>query len=566
MRAVTEMTLPPFARVLMCILLLTPLPALATLQCYDCHGTKLSPNSGDVRPIDSPLRNISSGGFTGNHQTHMDAAASQATCVKCHPGSADYTRSHRNGVITMAFNINSSPLRAVYRNGSTSFPQTPFPRLGSCSNVNCHFERETRTWGGNPLASPEGCSECHGSPPNGGDGGAAGSHGIHDPYYPGIAGCAQCHADHSQEVNPFSHATSAGRKLSLIIQNPVTSVRGAYSGNLDDYLPKSSTNSFGSCSTVYCHSKGDSSTTYLPNVQPVWGGSLPGDCSGCHGNGHGTGAEIISGSHTIHVGKDYYGQYVYSCSICHSSTAAGNNEIANRANHVNQTIDVSVAPSFGGSYSADGHAPGAAAGSCQNVYCHSNVQPADGIGGPTVYTNADWGDANSINCGECHAGDGGHGHSGAKMATGSHTRHLDYAFTATSPTVRCMICHKYTNQPFVPSCFGNPYGNTVCHWGTGAKHANGEIDVRLDPTFGNMSAYQGAPAPGNGYSNCANTYCHSNGSSVSTGIIPASTTTNWGSGPIGCGSCHGNPPSYTNGTSSKANSHTAHTSDCSICH
>lgn len=248
------------------------------------------------------------------------------------------------------------------------------------------------------------------------------------------------------------------------------------------------------------------------------------------------------------------------------NTATGSQTIANRANHVNGQIDVNVDPAFGGSYTSTGHAPGAAVGSCQNVYCHSNAQPDGGVGGPTVYNTPEWGGADSVNCGSCHAGDGGHGHSGAMIATGSHGKHLTYGFTATSNTVRCMICHKYTDQPFVPTCFGNPYGNTVCHWGTGAKHANGKIDVIIEPTFGNMSAYQGGTEPGNGYSNCSNTYCHSNGSSIATGVIPASTTTTWGSGVLACNACHGNPPAYVN-NEPKANAHAAHSGEgCGSCH
>ncbi|MBT0663476.1 CxxxxCH/CxxCH domain-containing protein [Geobacter pelophilus] len=558
------MSAPRFACLITFFSLLSAIPVFA-IECYQCHGGQ---TPQDYRPIDAGYRNISTGGFQGSHRTHMATTAVPVTCSRCHQGAAEYGPGHANRLIELAPNINSSPLAAVYRNGSTAFPQRPVPRLGSCSNVNCHFERETKVWGVPPLTVPDGCKECHGAPPGGGDSGAAGSHPQHDLYFPGASGCVKCHTDHTKDAFPFNHATSVGRGLLLGIQNPVSSVRSLYSGALNDYLPKSSSNQFGSCSNVYCHSKGDSLTSYQPNVVPSWGISLPGDCSGCHGNGHGTGTEIVSGSHTIHVGKDFYGQYVYQCSTCHFYTAAGSQAIANRANHVNSQVDVSLAPSFGGVYTADGHAPGAPVGTCQNVYCHSNVQPDGGIGGPTAYNTPEWGDAGSIQCGGCHAGDGGHGHGGVKMATGSHTRHLAYSFTTTTNTVKCMVCHKYTNQPFVTSCYGNPlaveYGNTVCHWGTGELHANGKVNVRIEPTFGNMSAYQGSPEPGNGYANCTNTYCHSNGTAIATGVNTPSATPNWGSGAIGCTSCHGYPPNYANGTP-KANSHARH-STCNLCH
>ena len=536
---------------------------LAAIQCYQCHGSKTPP---DYRPVDASYRNITTGAFQGNHRTHMDASATKESCAKCHPDSVAYLSGHRNGLIELSPTINSSPLAAVYRNGSTAFPQRPVPRLGSCNNVNCHFERETPVWGTTPLAVPAGCSVCHGSPPDGGDTGAAGSHHRHGLYFPGPGGCAHCHANHLVDGNTFAHATSAGRRNLDIRLISYSSPGGSYSGPLDDFLPKSQENRFGSCGNIYCHSNGTGSVSFSSNVMPTWGTALPEDCSGCHGGDYRSATEIATGSHTIHVGRDMYGQYIYDCSTCHSATATDSRTIGNMGNHVNKIVDVVLKPNFGGTYSATGHAPGGAVGSCQNVYCHSNVQPNGGVGGPTAYDNPTWGDANSVNCGDCHVGDGGHGHGGAKMATGSHTRHLDYAFTTTSSTVKCMICHKYTDQPFVTSCFGNPYGNTVCHWGAGAKHANGQVDVRLDPTFGNMSAYQGAPQPGNGYANCLNTYCHSNGSSISTGQIPPSSTTTWGSGTLACNACHGNPPDYVNGAP-KANSHANHSNfSCSRCH
>lgn len=532
------------------------------IECYQCHG---SGNPPDYRPVDAGYRNITSGGFQGNHRTHMSASATPATCQKCHSGASGYGPGHRDGQIQIAQNINNSA-GGVYRNGTTVFPQRPLPSLGSCSSVNCHFERETDIWGGPPLTVPNGCSKCHGSPPNGGSSGAAGSHAIHDSYYPGTGGCASCHADHRNDTSAFSHATSVGRNLILAIQNPFTSLGGSYSGPLDDYLP-SQTNQFGSCSKVYCHSKGDSRSVFVPNTVPTWGTPMPADCSGCHGNGHGAAAEITSGSHTMHVGRDYYGQHVYACSTCHSTTASDNRNIGNRENHVNRKIDVVPDSTVGGSYSGNGQQPGSAYGQCANNYCHSDVQPDGGVGGPTTYATPTWGAANSVGCGGCHA-TGGHGHgTTSRMATGSHQKHLTYSFTTTSDTVKCIICHKYTDYPFVTSCFGNPYGNIICHAaGTSAKHANGKIDVRIDPVFGNMSAYNGSPEPGNGYSNCTNTYCHGNGTSVATGVITSNTTVNWGSSTLACSACHGNPPGYANGQP-KANSHAKHSAfSCSRCH
>jgi hypothetical protein len=42
-------------------------------QCYDCHGSPTTAAGGgnDLRPVDSTYRNITTGGFVGNHQTHI---------------------------------------------------------------------------------------------------------------------------------------------------------------------------------------------------------------------------------------------------------------------------------------------------------------------------------------------------------------------------------------------------------------------------------------------------------------------------------------------------------------
>src|SRR5512138_2183975 len=180
-----------FALVLSAILLIAAGTASAQIECYECHGSKVPP---DYRPVDAPYRNITTGGFQGNHRTHLSPADTFNGCVRCHPGSDKYTSSHRDGKIKLAANINNSPLgNARYRNTSSAWKQTATPLLGTCTNVNCHFEQTTPTWGADPLVYPDNCSVCHGAPPSGGLTGAAGSHGKHDQYYPGVANCQLCH-------------------------------------------------------------------------------------------------------------------------------------------------------------------------------------------------------------------------------------------------------------------------------------------------------------------------------------------------------------------------------------
>jgi hypothetical protein len=71
------------------VLLLSSAVALAgQLDCTGCHAEK-----NDYRPIDSPYRNISSGGFMGNHRTHLSEGSTFNSCVTCHNNDS-YTTSH----------------------------------------------------------------------------------------------------------------------------------------------------------------------------------------------------------------------------------------------------------------------------------------------------------------------------------------------------------------------------------------------------------------------------------------------------------------------------------------
>jgi hypothetical protein len=76
------------------LLLLITSGGAAALECYDCHGTK---STGDIRPLDSSERDPSTGGFPGNHRTHLPQVVTpsqKGTCAICHPGSDTYTSSH----------------------------------------------------------------------------------------------------------------------------------------------------------------------------------------------------------------------------------------------------------------------------------------------------------------------------------------------------------------------------------------------------------------------------------------------------------------------------------------
>lgn len=381
--------------------------ARAGIQCYACHGTMVS---GDYRPQDSTFRNISTGGFPGNHRTHLSNAATGDSCTVCHGNNA-YLPSHRNGSIDMAGNINSSPATGAYSRG-TSFAQSSTPAWGTCANVNCHFEKTTPPWGSSAFTSPTDCNRCHEAPPATLD---AGSHARHDTYYPGPANCGTCHADHLAEVKPFAHATSAGKRdLAVSLHDPHNVAAGTYSGSVNEYLP-SQNNIYGTCSNTYCHSNGTSvATGSIPaNTTVTWGTAGPLACNACHG----TPPAYANGSpkanrHAAHA--------AYSCNKCHANTTADGTTISNPANHVNKSYDVAQGSGVSFSYVFN-----TAGGSCSAISCHGS-------------TGAQWG---STSCLGCHSvAQGNRAAVAAQLGGGSH--HIQGTLTDAA----CYQCHWEANS------------------------------------------------------------------------------------------------------------------------
>jgi predicted CxxxxCH...CXXCH cytochrome family protein len=94
-----------------------------------------------------------------------------------------------------------------------------------------------------------------------------------------------------------------------------------------------------------------------------------------------------------------------------------------------------------------------------------------------------------------------------------------------------------------------------------SNHVNRSYTLAAGPTV--SFSYTFATSGGT----CNNISCHSNGTSVATGVLVSNTMV-WGTGPFYCGSCHNYPPDYPTG-SPKANSHTIkeHAQySCSKCH
>jgi predicted CxxxxCH...CXXCH cytochrome family protein len=502
--------------------------AFAALQCYDCHGTTATQ---DIRPEDESFRNPSSGGFPGNHRNHLGYGASPGACQKCHPGSAGYVSGHRDGKIKLSGSINSASLITTYNNSTSAFLQRSNPSLGSCANVNCHFENTSPVWGTNALASPGDCSRCHGTPPSGGTTGSARSHARHDVYYTGAGKCITCHTDHTSDANPFSHATSAGRR-NLIVgpKDPLNAPTGSYNGLVNDYLP-SQNNTFGSCSDLYCHSNAAPFDKSSSTATPAWGGGEQA-CSSCHDTG-GT-SSGLSGRHGKHTG----GTYNFACDRCHNETVTGSSIIKSTTLHVNKSKDVTFKE--GGGYDKSGRA-------CSGTYCHSNA--AGGV--PRVAVK--WSDTTvTMTCYSCHKGrtaDSSADNCAAiagvwssargyctpdlTMSSNGHHRLVGPQWIRKYP---CYFCHNNTVD--ASGAIKNP-----------AMHVNNSKNISMSTQW-NIDGRQSASYDSE-TKICSNVYCHSDGTTNPEDVRPFA----WTEPKTECNTCHGHPT----GTCSNVNCHDGRT-------
>ncbi|WP_298268835.1 CxxxxCH/CxxCH domain-containing protein [Geobacter sp.] len=464
--------------------------ARAASTCSDCHG---------MPPIDAPYRNITTGGFKGSHQTHQPAAAGAANCAVCHTGSATYGTDHTNGTIDLSNNLNNSPVAALYSKG-VFFNQTSNPVMGSCANVNCHFEKTTPLWASAKLVSPNDCGVCHGNPPSDGNHpsitGPGKKHG--DYYGTGATSCGKCHVDHTAEAAPFAHASSAGNRSLILRFTATPNTGGTYSKSANltypNYLPSKNPMRDGTCSGMYCHSDGAGGA---PGTVPAWGGTLPADCTGCHGGNATSASPIASGLHTRHINAAAVLGTNFECARCHNGPVSAGNDraITTPASHVNGTKTVSFVG--GGTYNAT-------AKTCATTVCHSSGKATAPQPAAPSWTGA------ALGCNGCHGTsnplgipDYPNGSAGVPLAN-SHARHAAAAGD-------CDKCH--TNTTTTGTAI--KAGSTV--------HTNGTIDVNFNTAkVGTTATWSAATKT------CSNVSCHGTAKPVWGGTLPTD-----------CSGCHG---------------------------
>ena len=308
-----------------------------------CHGM---PPRDAVRKANPHFDSMSSA-FFGNHRNHLPAAPVAAACNVCHTPVAPTNYGHQNEIIGMTNSLkgySSAAVRAKYDKG-VFFNQTSIPNLSNarCSNVSCHFEKQTPFWGAGAYVAPIDCNACHGAPPAGTSvapsGGLAGSHARHDAYFPGTGNCQKCHASYTT----FTHATSAGRALMVqgYLRDPLNTLEASatYSGAGANYLPsKSGSQVFGTCGNLYCHSSGQSATgagTGTLVTTAAWGsGAL--NCGSCHQNMGPAVNAAATGKHARHAQTAGI-----SCSVCHGASYSGTTvPTGSGTTHVDKNINL----------------------------------------------------------------------------------------------------------------------------------------------------------------------------------------------------------------------------------
>lgn len=489
-------------------------PSQYSQGCSDCHG---------MPPIDSQFRNLTTGSFNGNHQRHASSSAS--SCVCCHPGAASFGYGHMTSIVFVSANINGSPAGGQYKVSGTQVTfrnLTSSPELGSCVNVNCHFEAATAQWGSANFSTSADCSSCHPVP------GSSTSHARHDQYYSWAAnGCTKCHADYKTGF-VFSHATSAGKRgISVLLEE------GGYSGNGLNYLPsQSGTRVFGSCSNLYCHSNGTSvSTGSIPDNSTVnWGTAGPLACSSCHGNPPAYASDSPK--------KNSHVKHNYTCNICHSVTTATGSTIASVAAHVNNSynVDQGGSATFSYAYNASGS-------TCVSVSCHS-----DGTGvwtGSVVPSaaTATWGGSGA--CYSCHGADSAYNdyrealpaYTDGTPKPNAHGYHVDRRTTPSSD-IKCVHCHASvtSSNTAIDGAVPSDHANGTYNVAGGGTYFDGDNTMNSTTVTVNLS-YAGSP----GVSSCNTVSCHPVGLDVTT-VPPAPKTRSgssvkWNSSGV-CIDCH----------------------------
>ncbi|MBI2375151.1 MAG: CxxxxCH/CxxCH domain-containing protein [Deltaproteobacteria bacterium] len=563
----------------------TPVTAVPEEGCRSCHGSRA--NAAPPKAIDGALSRSARG--VGAHQAHLSGGAfsRNVPCEECHavpelvgdPGHLDETP---GAELLFGAVATASAAAPSYDEGS-----------GSCANTYCHGAKLTGGAAPVPIWTSEGsivCGGCHGLPPPAPHPASERCELCHSP----VAGpnktiaerrrhgdgtldavdgaaCLGCHGSGASSAPPKDLDGQSDPRLVTVGAHQEHLSGGQFSkpvecvechlvptaldspGHVDTARPAELT--FGSiaradaatpswdrtamtCSGAYCHGATLEGST--PSV-PVWTQlEATGRCGSCHG--------LPPAAPHPDVDR---------CELCHLPTAGPAQTIANRATHVNGTVDVAL----------DG---------CGD--CHGgpvNLAPPKDITEQTDTT---------------------------LRSVGAHQTHL--AGGVSSKPVACDACHlvpQHVDDPghIDPSPAevtlvadpgrtatfdGTTCANTTCHAGPGAESSDPSWTV-VDGTQARCGGCHGLPPPAPHPASDRCELCHED-------AVPAQRIgdrTKHGDGIVqatddDCSACHGSlespaPPKSTGGdldtTSLSVGAHASHLTarnllslpvPCSACH
>ena len=511
-----------------------------------CHSSGIAPGASGPTYKAVVWNTVSSGcnfchaasPATNAHTTH--ATTYSYGCVECHAGtvSNNSTISNKANHVNFVNNVYWNSLG--YNNGGGVYASSA---AYACSNIYCHSQGQagvapynsagntpnvTAVWTSVGKLGTE-CTGCHN-----GDSTATGglimntykhTQHVNNAAVNGVNyTCDICHKDtvaagQNRTLNAVTGTAKHVNKEVNVVFTALNSA-GVYTGSLTPG------DAVGTCQTAYCHSIGNLN---VPNSQlpagwttlyrnPAWNGAAI-SCNGCHGPSTASGypdyatglaGSVSANSHPKHSGTGA-GQSNINCSLCHNQVTTNGTAIngATPSLHINgitQNVDFAASQS-GAGYTA---VYNAGTKTCNNFYCHSNVQGATGSGSPSTFASPQWG--GSTNCGSCHLN-----MATDPTGTGSHKLH---AGTTGNAQYTCSYCHG-----------GNYTASSV----DTALHVNKTINLSwttnaVGTTYSKTTSFAAGSAA---YGNCSTNRCHGSGTPT-WGNATARTT---------CEKCHGSAAS-----------------------
>lgn len=527
-----------------------------TASCTSCHGNPpiVATAGGPSGLADN--NGATPGGTTGSttpgaHDAHVNSQG--IGCTACHYGSTGSGGTHNNGdlKVTLGFYLFGGAVQGgaydgqtgVSYNATSTTPATNTSSGGglTCSTVYCHSTVQGAAGTGAPTyatpswtnSSPNNvqCGTCHKGDGTSGNASLmdSGSHTKHVASTEYNKPCSTCH-------------TGAGSGTSVHVNNLInvaidSTYGGTYSGDAGDTGNHAPGQGYGKCSSVYCHSDGKSTPTYVAGVS--WGGSTT--CTSCHGGANGStggAGTTLSGNHALHTG----GSYNYGCTDCHNSVASNNSTISDKTLHVNKTKNINFAASRGGG----GASYNSGAGTCSTTYCHGSSSPA-------------WSSSTAnATCTKCHGNPtvpgsyalykAAPGADGAGRDTNGDTGTVA-SNVSSDPQVGAHDTHLRALNGY-----GRPAVCSDCHAVPSAATDVGHIDTALpaELTWSSLVTNNGGLTPtyNSGTGQCSSTYCHGNampkGSTGGTNKSPVWTDGAYLTGTRtlsgDCSKCHASPP------------------------